>query len=231
MQNMQKLLGVIAVVVVIGGCSWLGWQLPRAGTASFWALVTAPTILLSGVALWRAHRDGDLKEIMRPQWGDFTRGFMGTLVLFAGAYAFTKVVAPTGSPRESWMARLYLQLGHPGALRANATLVACGMIVAAAAEEIVWRGMVTTLLAEQLGSRRAWIYGAVAYAAAHVPAMWALADPVAGLNPVLPLAALGAGLVWGAMARSFGRLPPAIVSHALFDWVVVMMFRLWGTSV
>jgi membrane protease YdiL (CAAX protease family) len=153
------------------------------------------------------------------------------VVLFAGAYAFTKLVAPVGSPRESWLARLYLQLGHPGELRANVKTMVLGIVVAAAAEEIVWRGLVTTLLAEQFGSRRAWIYSAVAYAAAHVPTIWALRDPVAGMNPVLVMAALAAGLVWGAMARMFGRLPPAILSHALFDWMVVMMFRLWGPSV
>ena len=52
--------------------------------------------------------------------------------------------------------------------------------------------------------------------------------PDAGLNPVLPLAALGGGLVWGAMARAFGRLAPSVLAHALFDWAVVMMFPLWG---
>jgi len=227
----SKTIGVLAVILVIGTGHWLAWDLSRAGTNAFWALVTAPTLVVALVACWRLHRDGELAEMMRPNWGDFTRGFGGTLVLFAGAYAFTRIVAPTGSPRESWLARLYLQLGHPGDLRAHVTLVAIGIIVAAAAEEIVWRGLVTTLLAEAAGSRRAWIFGAVTYALAHVPTIWALRDPVAGLNPVLVIAALGAGLVWGGMTRAFGSLPQAIVSHALFDWTVVMMFRLWGTSI
>ena len=228
---MQKVLGVVAVVVVIGLSSFFGWQLDRAGAIPFWCLVIVPSIAIAGVALWRAYRDGDLFDIMRPEWGDFTRGFVGTLALFAGAYAFTKLVAPVGSPRESWLARIYLQFGHPGVLRSHVALVATSLIVAAAAEEIVWRGLVTSLLAERFGSRRAWIYAAIAYALAYVPLMWAVSDPVAGLNPVLPIAALGSGLVWGAMARSFGRLPPAIVAHALFNWVVVMMFRLWGMSI
>ena len=228
---MQKALAVLGIVLILGAASSLGWQVTRAGTAGFWVLVTAPTMVLAVVALGRAYRDGVLLDWMRPQWGDFSRGFAGTLALFGLAYAFTKLAVPAGSPRESWLARLYLQLGHPDALRSNAALVATGMLVAAAAEEIVWRGLVRELLAEQLGSRFAWIYAAIAYAAAHLPTLWALRDPVAGLNPVLVIAALGGGLVWGAMARAFGRLPPAIVAHALFDWVVVMMFRLWGQSV
>jgi len=36
--------------------------------------------------------------------------------------------------------------------------------------------------------------------------------------------------VWGAMAKRFGRLVPSIISHAMFDWAVVVMFRLWGGS-
>ena len=48
------------------------------------------------------------------------------------------------------------------------------------------------------------------------------------LGPVLPIAALGAGLLWGAMARAFGRIAPGILAHVLFDWAVVMMFPLWG---
>ena len=52
--------------------------------------------------------------------------------------------------------------------------------------------------------------------------------PGATLNPVLPIVALGAGLLWGGMARAFGRLPPSILAHALFDWAVIMMFPLWG---
>ena len=105
------------------------------------------------------------------------------------------------------------------------------IVVLAVAEEIVWRGLVTSLLAELVGTQRAWVYAAVLYALAQVPTLWALADPVAGLNPVLPVAALASGLVWGFMARRFGRLLPGIFSHVLFDWTVLMMFRLWGPSI
>jgi membrane protease YdiL (CAAX protease family) len=105
---------------------------------------------------------------------------------------------------------------------------AAGAVIAAAvAEELVWRGMVTQLLAERVGSRMAWVWAAVLYALAYAPTMWALRSS-AGLNPLLVGAALGAGLLWGAMARAFGRLAPGVLAHALFDWAVVMMFPLWG---
>ncbi len=227
---MQLLLALV-VVVALGAAAMFGYRLEMAGSWTFWALVTLPVVVAAGFAAWRMHRDGDLASSMRPVWGDFSRGFFGALALFAGAWLFVKVAAPAGSPRESWMARIYLQLGHPGTLRAQAPWVGLGIFIVAAAEEMVWRGLVTTLFAERFGSRYAWVFAAFAYAAARLPLVWALSDPVAGPNPILPIGALLAGLAFGAMARGFGRLPPVIVAHALFDWCVVVMFRLWGNSI
>jgi membrane protease YdiL (CAAX protease family) len=104
-------------------------------------------------------------------------------------------------------------------------------VVAATAEEIVWRGLVTRQIAEVAGSRSAWLWAAALYALAQAPTLYRLRDPVAGINPILVLAALGLGLVWGGMSRVFGRLVPGILSHAAFDWCVIMMFRLWGPGV
>ena len=115
-------------------------------------------------------------------------------------------------------------------LRAHPAYVAGTLIVMAIADEVLWRGVVTRLIAERVGSRTAWLYAIVPYALAQVPTMWALRDPVAGLNPLLPIAAVGGGFVWGALARQQqGRLVPGIVSHALLS--CGMMFRLWSPSV
>ena len=151
--------------------------------------------------------------------GDFTRGFAAAGLLFGGAYALMRFVAPQGSDRESWIARFYLQIGDPTPLRKHVVMVVFVIVVMAAAEELVWRGLVISLLEEHVGSSRAWVWAA------------ALRDPIAGLNPLLPIAALASGLVWGFMAWRFERLLPGIFSHILFAWTVLMMFRLWGPSI
>jgi hypothetical protein len=221
-----------AIVITVAIASFLAFNdVARAGTPSFVLIIGVPTIVLAGLGVARARSDGNLKSWFAVRSGDFSRGFAAAGVLFGGAYAFMKVVAPPASPRSSWLARLYLQIGDPAMLRKEVAWVVAAIIVVAIAEELLWRGLVIGLLEELIGSRRAWVWQAVLYAVAHVPTVWALRDPVAGANPVILLAAFGCGLVWGGMARRFERLLPGVISHVLFDWVVVMMFRLWGPSV
>ena len=155
---------------------------------------------------------------------------MGVAALYAAGWAFARFVAPVGSAREIWLVSLYSQIGDPQVLRAQAPLVGIAILVVSACEEILWRGMVTQLLADRVGSRGAWIFAAGLYALAYVPTMWSLRSGV-GLNPVLVVAALGGGLLWGAMARAFGGLAPSIIAHAFFDWAILMMLPLWGGRV
>jgi len=234
---------LVAIVVAIAGGSHFAFQLVRAGQPSFVLWLAVPTVVIAVIGAVRAHRDGDLYRRssfdeggrgagwLNVRSGDFTRGFAAAAVLFGAAFALVKALAPVGSDRESWVARFYLQIGDPSALRKSVAIVVLAIIVMSVAEELVWRGLVVSLLEELVGSQRAWVWAAVLYAAATLPTVWALRDPVAGSNPMLPVSALMAGLIWGAMARKFGRLLPGVFSHVLFYWTVLMMFRLWGPSI
>ena len=62
------------------------------------------------------------------------------------------------------------------------------VIAMAAADEVLWRGFVTRLIAERVGSRTAWLYAIVPYALAQVPTMWALARSRGRAESVLPIA-------------------------------------------
>lgn len=228
MRNVAYLIGIVVTIAI---AAHFAFDLSRAGTPSFVLIMAVSTVLFAVLGVLRAKHDGVLKSWFAVKSGDFTRGFAAAAVLFGASYAFMKVVAPPTSVRASWLARLYLQIGDPTELRKNVGMIVAVLVVMAIAEEVLWRGLVVSLLEEEIGSRRAWIVAAILYSIAHAPTVWALRDPVAGLNPVIVLAALGCGLVWGGMARHFGRLLPGIFAHVLFDWTVVMMFRLWGPSI
>jgi uncharacterized protein len=220
--------GFFAVAVVVTALSsFFGFLPERSGTLGFWLLNVVPAVVLAVAAAIWAHREDLLREWLSPTWGDFTRGLAGAVALFGIAWAVTRLLSPVGSKREIWLVSAYGQIGDPHALQAHAPAVALAVAVAALAEEIVWRGVVTQLLAERVGSRTAWVWAAGFYAVAFVPTAWALRAG-GGLNPLLVIAAAGGGLFWGALARVFGRLVPSILAHALFDWAVLMMFPLWG---
>jgi membrane protease YdiL (CAAX protease family) len=218
---------LIALVVgVTAVASYFAFASANSGGLEFWLLACGPLFVLGVIAVAWGAREVLLRDWLRPRAGDFTRGWVGAALLYLAAWAFVRAFAGVGSPREIWLVSLYGQLGDPRVLQARAPVVAAVIAVAAFAEEVVWRGMVAQLLADRVGSRTAWLWTAALYAAALAPTAIALRG-VAGWNPLLVLAAAGGGVVWGAMARRFGRLTPGIIAHALFDWVVLMMFPLW----
>lgn len=228
---MRNALYLFGIVVTIAVAATLAFDLSRAGTAAVFVVMGVPTVVLAALGVLYAKQGSFLNSWVAVRSGDFTRGFAAAAILFGAAYAFMRIVAPPDSVRASWFARLYLQAGDPSVLRKHVGLVVVGIVILSIAEEVLWRGFVIALLEDIMGWSRAWIGAAVLYALAHVPTLWLFRDPVAGLNPVLVLGALGCGLVWGAMARAYDRLLPSIFSHILFDWTVIMMFRLWGPSV
>ncbi len=226
-----QLAWLVVITSAVAAAAGFAFRSTYAGSVGLVAIYGGVTCALAIAGAIRAWRDGELREWLLPKSGDFTRGFVAGGFLFGCAYLFTRFVIPEASPRVGWLARTYLQIGDPTALREKVFYVSAFICIIAIAEEVLWRGLVTTLFAEMLGSRRAWIFSALLYSLVHLPTMWMLADPKAGLNPLVVFAALGCGLVWGAVTRWTGRLAPAIISHALFDWFVVMTFRLWGPSV
>ncbi len=229
--DVVRLAMLVGIAVIASGGIGYAFDEARAGSVQAAVGIGATYLVLGAGAVAFGARNRLLGRWLMPRGGDLTRGFLAALVLFACAFGVVKLLTLHESPRAAWMARLYLQLGDPKFLRQHQGWVGLVIFVFATLEEIVWRGWATTLLESLTSTRAAWIAGAVLYALAHLPTLWALADPSVGKNPMVILAALGAGLVWAAMARIFGRLGPSIISHALFDWAVLIMFRLWGPSV
>jgi membrane protease YdiL (CAAX protease family) len=135
-------------------------------------------------------------------------------------------LTPAGTEQEAWLAYVYLMPGDPSELQAS--LLLTGMLLSVAAlEEVVWRAMVLDQLMQRFGERLAWPISAVLYATSLLPTAYTLQGP-AGYNPLLPLAALGCGLVWGFMGRLLGRLPPLMVSHMVFTYFAAAQFRFPG---
>ena len=209
----------LALLVTVVIAAAMGWAMrePLAASPSMWLGLGLPYVALSGFALFQFQRDGTLRDVFRFRGGDFTLGALLAGLIFGGAYGVRHLLLGPGSSKTIWLFHIALQLGT---VRPSPGLLALVAVIGVL-EELVWRGLVLTALNDSLGTRRAWPIAALFYAAAHLPTVFTLADPQAGPNPLLAIAALGAGLVWSFAARVFGRLPPVIISHVFFTYFAV----------
>ncbi len=233
----RALANATVLGVTLGSTGVLAWAFSpeRAGHGSMLAAIGVFYAVLAALALRRLHRRGELGARFRPAYGDITLGAAAAGALYGGARIVASLLAANGSVRELWIRGIYEQLGDPDA--PGRMLVGVAVLVVAALEEIVWRGLVMLSIQDVAprdvgGARgrgagvRAATISSLLYAGAHLPTLTLLRVPVAGYNPLLVLAALGCGMVWSAIVLRTGRLLPAVIAHALFSWSIVE-FPLW----
>ncbi len=103
------------------------------------------------------------------------------------------------------------------AFRAPSLLVASlALLPVILGEELVWRGVVQGSLVRRLGAVKGVTLAAVVYALVHVPLG----------SPVLVAAAFGCGLAWGALRVRTASLVPTLLSHLLWNGLVLVWLPL-----
>ena len=218
---------VVPVVLMVAGLANALAFSPRfAGRPHFIGILVVAYLALAAIAIYRMHRDGTLRDLFRVRTGDIALGVGTTLGIAAAIFLFRAYALPATSPANVWLLRVYLHIGKIPDDRAAYALLAAGFIAMALLEEITWRGLVQQVIEEHLGVRRGWLLTAGLYGLAYVPTLWMLRMPPAGLNPVLPAAALFCGTIWGFLAGRIQRLPPVMLSHAVFLFAFGLQVRL-----
>ncbi len=209
----------LAASVVAGATAWA--MVPqRLGSPAFWLAIGGAYALLSACAGWVLHVNREqlppgfrLRELLRYRRGDLALGAVVGLALLGLGWGALSVGVPAGSAVRAWVFRLRIATaGLEGSWQTPA------LFAVVVLEEIVWRAGAQAPFVARWGARNGWVAATLLYAAAHVPSAWATADAQAGVNPLLPLAALSLGAATGALVRFSGRLAPAIVAHGVFSY-------------
>lgn len=83
-------------------------------------------------------------------------------------------------------------------------------------EEVFWRGFVQNRMSAQWGSSKGYLFASVLYGAVHIPSM----------NLMLISAAVVCGCYWGILYKVTGSVIPGIISHAVWDLSIFVLFPL-----
>ena len=83
-------------------------------------------------------------------------------------------------------------------------------------EEIYWRGFIQNNLSKRFGENKGYIFATLLYAGVHIITF----------NFMLVVAALVCGIYWGWIYKREKSLVPIIISHAIWDFTVFVLFPL-----
>lgn len=83
-------------------------------------------------------------------------------------------------------------------------------------EEIYWRGFIQNNLVKKFGENKGYIFATLLYAGVHIITF----------NFMLVMAALVCGIYWGWIYKKEKSLVPIIISHAIWDFTVFVLFPL-----
>lgn len=204
---------LLCTLVVAAGVAF-GVRSDVDSSTLMWGSLLGTHALLSVVAVRKLMQRGALQSLLSFKRGDPSMGIITGMGMLAAGWLVRSAAIPPSSPQHGWLFNIYTQIGDvEGAPALTAMLLAMVLM-----EELIWRGWVLQELTEHVGLRKAFPLSAVLYAAAQAPTLFTLADDAAGLNPLLVLAALGAGIIWSYLTVSSGRLWPAVFSHAMFSY-------------
>ena len=103
--------------------------------------------------------------------------------------------------------------------RSNGNLIWIGLLlllVIGPGEEIYWRGFIQKNLSAKMGENKGYVISVLLYAGVHI---------ITG-NIMLVIAALVCGIYWGWLYKKEKCLLPVIISHAIWDLTVFVIFPL-----
>ncbi len=96
----------------------------------------------------------------------------------------------------------------------QAVVIGMALLIIGPGEEIYWRGLIQRTLSDRLGARTGLIIATILYSVVHI----------AALNFMLVGAAAVCGLFWGLLYLWRKSLFAAVVSHTVWDIMVMVLF-------
>jgi CAAX amino terminal protease family. len=176
---------------------------------NFWALMGVSISLLAGTALITeknliSFRDIKLRHILI--------GIISAILLYFVFYAGNIISGYLFPFKDAQISSVYSNRAQGNSLFIGVLL----LFVIGPGEEIYWRGFIQNNLAKRLGENKGYIFATLIYAGVHIITF----------NFMLVIAALVCGIYWGWIYKKEKSLVPIIISHAIWDFTVFVLFPL-----
>lgn len=202
---MKKLSFTILLAAVLWTVMFSPWTAPA---VNFWWMMTGSALTLSVLA-----------TLFRPGWWREVKWTLPNILLGISIAVTLWVVFWVGDKVSTLLfdfARPQVNLIYGMKEGESPWLLAVLMLfLIGPAEEIFWRGYVQHTLSSRLNPNAGFVVATALYALVHA----------GSCNVMLIMAALVAGIVWGALYRFFpDRFAAIILSHSLWDAAVFIFF-------
>lgn len=202
---MKKLSFTILLAAVLWTVMFSPWTAPA---VNFWWMMTGSALTLSVLA-----------TLFRPGWWREVKWTLPNILLGISIAVTLWVVFWVGDKVSTLLfdfARPQVNLIYGMKEGESPWLLAVLMLfLIGPAEEIFWRGYVQHTLSSRLNPNAGFVVATALYALVHA----------GSCNFMLIMAALVAGIVWGALYRFFpDRFAAIILSHSLWDAAVFIFF-------
>lgn len=197
------------LTLVLAAVLWTFMFSPMtAPLVNFWWMMTASALTLSLLSSW-----------LNPGWWKRARLSTSNLCLGVAIAVVLWGVFWIGDKVASWLfdfARPQVDTIYGMKEGESPWLLSLLMLfLIGPAEEIYWRGYVQQRFSDRYGANKAFLITTACYALVHA----------GSCNFMLLMAALVAGVVWGALYRFWPqRFAAIILSHALWDVAVFVLF-------
>lgn len=207
---MKKIYLTLALAFIL----WFFMFCPITGITStihsryFWYMMTPSALLLALLGLF--FEKDNLKQNFHFEWKFVWFGIGHAIFLYGlsrfGVWIFTNLFDwAVPQIQAIYQTRTQLSPYIIGALL-------FGLI--GPSEEIFWRGFLQKNLMKIIGEKQGTALAIALYAFVHISA----------LNPMLLIAALVLGLHWSLIFRHYKSLLPGIISHAIWDTLIFVVF-------
>src|SRR3990172_765121 len=200
---------ILFVLCLLAGLFWFILFSPWTfGRFNFWAEMVMATGVLAGAALFSGKKD--LHSIYRFQRSHLVIGIVSAAVLYLVFLIGDAISTQIFSFAKPEVSSIYRS-------REQASSLIIGILLflwIGPAEEVFWRGFVQQRLSKRFGEIRGYLVSSLIYAGVHI---WAF-------NLMLFLAALICGLFWGALFKRYRSVWPGLISHAVWDAAIFVLF-------